>query len=124
MADSERVRQILVNLLSNAIKFTPENGDITIGMKKQNSNMEVYVKDTGSGIPEDKKEKIFSKFEQIKKKKDEIKGAKGTGLGLAIAKGLAELHGGRLRVDSELGEGSTFYFTLKVAAEKEDIKKG
>jgi len=112
-ADEDRFKQVVTNLVNNAIKFTPENGKITVTSAKSDGEfIEVSVKDTGIGIPVDSLEKVFSKFEQVKGVRDKIKGPKGTGLGLTIAKAIVELHGGKIWVESELGKGTTFHFTI------------
>jgi signal transduction histidine kinase len=116
-ADPERTRQVLTNLLSNAVKFTPNNGTITVSavLNSAANRVEVSVRDTGIGIPKDKLDIIFNKFEQVKISKEHITGSKGTGLGLSIIKGILEAQGGTIRVESELGSGSVFTFTLPVA---------
>jgi PAS domain S-box-containing protein len=109
--DSNRFHQILDNLLNNAIKFS-EVGKVEVGynFKKYSSHtvVEVYVKDEGCGIPQNRKDIVFERFRQG----DEESFNDGTGLGLSISKGLVELLGGEIRFESELGKGSTFYFTL------------
>ena len=107
------MRQILTNFLVNAIKFT-HKGSIKIEYTLNESNMLVFsVKDTGIGIPEESQIKIFERFNQIE---ETIKDSrKGTGLGLAISKGFAELMGGKIWVESELGKGSTFCFSIPYA---------
>jgi len=112
LIDGDRTRQIITNLLSNSIKFTPENGKISIGIQDDKEYLQLSVSDTGIGIPQDQISKIFDKFEQVKEVREGIKGPKGTGLGLAIAKSLVEGQGGKIWVESEVGKGSTFYFTL------------
>ncbi|MFN2297454.1 MAG: response regulator, partial [Anaerolineales bacterium] len=113
-ADPIRARQVLLNLLSNSAKFT-ESGSIVIEAKLQ-TNPENYpeivvsVSDTGSGIPADHFPKLFEAFSQVDASPTRRTG--GTGLGLSICKRLVEMHGGRIWVDSILGKGSTFYFTL------------
>lgn len=111
-ADPDRTRQVLTNLLNNAIKFTSENGTITLSAVKKDDAVHVSVKDTGMGIPADELDSVFNKFEQVKGVRQKVKGQKGTGLGLAIVKGIVEGQGGKIRVESELGKGSTFTFTL------------
>jgi len=111
-ADPDRIRQILNNLVSNAIKFTPEQGIITVSAAENQDFLEISVKDSGMGIPGDQIENIFNKFEQVKGIREKVRGQKGTGLGLAIAKILVERQGGTIRVESELGKGSTFRFTI------------
>ncbi len=111
-ADQNKIRQILNNLLSNAIKFTPEKGTITVEVKNNGEYVQVSVGDTGMGVPPDDLEKIFNKFEQVKGVRNRIAGSKGTGLGLAIVKAIVQLHKGDIWVESIMGKGSTFYFTL------------
>lgn len=114
-ADPDRTRQILTNLLNNAIKFTPEKGSINIEAKTIKDDLiEVAVRDSGMGIPEDQVDSIFNKFEQVKGVRQKIGGQKGTGLGLAIVKGLVEGQGGDIRVESEYGKGTVFFFTIPV----------
>jgi len=115
--DEDRLQQILLNLFENAIRFT-EKGQITISAREHDAKIEISVADTGIGIPEDKFESIFLSFEQVDASLEREYG--GTGLGLAITKQLVELHGGNIRVESEVGAGSTFTFTLPVAAGKPD----
>ncbi len=108
-ADEDRVAQILHNLLGNAIKFT-DSGSIVVRARVKNDELVVSVMDTGIGIAEDKVQEIFRAFEQGDSSIDRIYG--GTGLGLAISKQLVEMHGGRIWVESELGKGSVFSFSL------------
>jgi two-component system, sensor histidine kinase ChiS len=119
-ADEDRVSQILYNLVGNAIKFT-EKGKIIISAERQGDRIEVRVTDTGIGIPEDRQDLIFQSFEQGSAAVSREYG--GTGLGLSISKKLVELNGGSIRVESKLGSGSTFIFTLMVSAEKEQEMK-
>ncbi|MBN1183276.1 MAG: PAS domain-containing protein [Bacteroidales bacterium] len=108
--DPYRFRQIISNLIGNAIKFT-EVGSIEFGYYQKDQNyLEFYVKDTGVGIPEDKLAIIFDRFQQINEHKH--LNQKGTGLGLAISMHLTHLLGGEMRVESKVGAGSTFFFTL------------
>ncbi len=111
-ADGDRLNQILYNLLGNAMKFT-EEGEIVISAKVRNREMEISVKDTGPGIAPDYLSHIFEPFNRGVNAED--KGYSGTGLGLGITRRLVELHGGHIRVESRLGKGSTFYFTLPLA---------
>ena len=105
--DRDRVLQILSNLVGNAIKFTPEGGSITIEAHPDAHEVRFSVRDTGRGIPEEELPRIFDRFWQAARKN-----RAGIGLGLSIAKGLVEAHGGRLSVESRLGAGTTFFFTL------------
>lgn len=104
--DEEKFEQVLLNLLSNAIKFTPEEGRIVISAEKAESGLQIWVADTGTGIPDEDKERIFDKFYQVEDAQSRT--SQGTGLGLAICRKLVELHNGRIWVESELGKGSTF----------------
>ena len=109
IADKERLVQIFNNLISNALKFTSE-GFIEIGCRHSGEMIEFYVKDTGIGIPAEYHQKIFDRFRQVEAPYARKFG--GNGLGLAISKNLIELMGGKIRVESKFGEGSTFYFSL------------
>jgi signal transduction histidine kinase len=103
----ERVLQILSNLVGNAIKFTPDEGSISIEARDTGHEVRFSVRDTGQGISEEELPHIFDRFWQAQRKN----GA-GIGLGLSIAKGLVEAQGGRIYVESTLGAGTTFFFTL------------
>ncbi len=123
--DREKVEQILTNLLGNALKFTSEGGEISVSAKpfENEGNMDmvaISVRDSGMGIPEDQLDRIFEKFHQVE---DSLRRSiTGTGLGLAITKGLVEAHHGKVWVESEVGKGSTFTFTLPMSkGEKRDI---
>jgi signal transduction histidine kinase len=107
--DSDKVNAVLINLIKNAIKFTP-SGSIEFGCEKKNSHLEFYVKDTGIGIPKEKKDIIFERFRQGNE--SHSRNVEGTGLGLAISKAFVEMLGGIIWVQSEEGKGSTFCFTL------------
>lgn len=110
-ADEDRMQQILLNLVGNAIKYT-EEGTITISAHEERGRCYISVADTGIGIPHEQFERIFMPFEQASN--TNLTGAGGSGIGLAITKKLVELHGGTIRVDSELGKGSTFTFSLQI----------
>ncbi|MFL5946254.1 MAG: ATP-binding protein, partial [Gaiellaceae bacterium] len=110
--DERRIRQVIFNLLTNAVKFTPAGGFVDVWATQVNGQVSVSVGDTGAGIAAEDLERIFYEFQQTKAG---IEQGEGTGLGLALSKRLVELHGGRIWVDSELGRGSTFVFTLPVA---------
>jgi signal transduction histidine kinase len=105
--DTERVLQVLVNLLSNALKFTPKNGKVSVSVHRVDEELRFAVSDTGIGIATDKLENIFDRFWQASEGD-----RRGSGLGLYISKSIVLAHGGRLWVESKLGEGSTFFFTL------------
>jgi PAS domain S-box-containing protein len=106
-ADSDRIKQVLTNLMGNALKFTPSEGKIVLGFQDKEKEGLFWIKNTGAGIARKDWKRIFEKFQQVGKRSE-----KGTGLGLAITKGLVELHRGRIWMKSEMGAGSTFYFTL------------
>ena len=107
--DERRVRQVIFNLLSNAVKFTPAGGSVDVRATQVNGEVQVSVADTGPGIAAEDLERIFEEFQQTEAGLEQ---REGTGLGLALSKRLVELHGGRIWVDSEVGTGSTFVFTL------------
>ena len=108
--DPDRLLQVFANLLSNAIKFTPRDGRIDLSVEKVGSALQFCVSDTGVGVPAPMLKAIFERFWQVGKNDH-----RGMGLGLYISKCIVEAHGGKLWVDSRLGEGSTFYFTLPAA---------
>jgi signal transduction histidine kinase len=114
--DERRLTQVLLNLVGNAIKFT-DKGEVVISAVASNGSFEVAVRDTGPGISQADQEKIFEEFQQADNSTTKRKG--GTGLGLAIARRIMELHGGRLWVESEIGAGSTFTFSLPVRIEQQ-----
>jgi two-component system, NtrC family, sensor kinase len=109
--DERKVKQVLLNLLSNALKFTPEGGRIDVGASLREQAAEVSVADTGIGIAPADQEAVFEEFRQVG---TADKRAEGTGLGLALSRKFIELHGGKIWVQSEVGRGSTFTFTLPV----------
>lgn len=109
-ADQDRLMQVLNNLLSNAAKFSPEGARVEIRVARHQGTVRISVTDFGPGIPEDFRDKVFSKFTQSDSSDTWAKG--GTGLGLSIAKLIVERHGGRIGFDSRVGLGSTFYFDL------------
>jgi signal transduction histidine kinase len=113
--DERRIVQVLLNLVGNAIKFTDE-GEVRIAASATNGMLSVAIVDTGPGIPEAEQMRIFHEFHQVDSSNTKKKG--GTGLGLAIAKRIVELHGGRIWVKSQVGEGSTFQFELPVRPEQ------
>ncbi len=113
-ADENRLQQILYNLLGNAIKFTDE-GTITVSAKEDGNVLRLSIADTGIGIAEEDISGIFKSFEQVDGTNE--RAHSGTGLGLSVTKQLVELHGGTISVDSELGVGSTFAFTLPISKE-------
>jgi signal transduction histidine kinase len=106
--DSARIKQVLVNLLANAIKFSPQDGIVTLGSSLKGGLLHVFVTDTGPGMNRDVQARLFEKFFQSR----EGKRAGGTGLGLAIARLIVEAHHGSIGVESQPGQGSTFWFAL------------
>ena len=108
--DSASLYQALMNLLENAAKYTPEGGAITLGARREDDEVEFYVRDTGVGIPSDHIPRLFERFYRVDKARSRELG--GTGLGLAIVKHLVLAHDGSVRVESEVGRGSTFYFRI------------
>ncbi|MCM8811777.1 MAG: cell wall metabolism sensor histidine kinase WalK [Candidatus Omnitrophica bacterium] len=108
--DGQRIGQVLINLIGNAIKFTPAGGFIRTQAVQKGEMVEVSVTDSGIGIAKEDLHKVFDRFQQVGERT--ASDISGTGLGLAIAKELVELHGGRIWVESELGKGATFFFTL------------
>jgi signal transduction histidine kinase/DNA-binding response OmpR family regulator len=111
-ADSTRFKQVLMNLLGNAIKFTPNGGRIEVAARLVEDRVRVEVRDNGPGIPPEEQKRIFEAFYRLR---ESGKKTEGTGLGLAITHRLVELHGGELSLNSEIGQGSCFYFCLPVA---------
>ena len=110
VADERKVRQVLLNLLSNAVKFTPDGGRVDVRAELADSAVQIAVRDTGIGIAPEDQELIFEEFRQVGN--DLFRKREGTGLGLTLARKFVSLHGGRIWVQSELGKGSTFTFTL------------
>jgi two-component system, OmpR family, sensor histidine kinase BaeS len=111
--EPDRIRQILVNLLTNAHEYTPEGASIGVTARTVGAEVEISVSDDGPGIPPDQLERIFERFTRGDAGLTQRVG--GTGLGLAISKSLVELHGGSIRAESTVGEGSTFHVRLPIA---------
>ena len=110
-ADHDRIMQTLTNLLSNAIKFSPGGGRIYLSAEQiSEDEAQIEIQDKGRGIPEDKLEQIFDRFQQIDASDSRLMG--GTGLGLAICRSIVLQHGGRIWATSKPGDGSSFFFTL------------
>jgi signal transduction histidine kinase len=110
--DERRLTQhVLVNLIENAIKFTAQ-GEIRVGAKRDDGEIQFWVCDTGIGISADEQENIFESFRQVDGSVTRV--AQGSGLGLTIARKFVEMHGGRIWVESELGQGATFRFTIPI----------
>jgi len=111
-ADKERIEQVVINILSNAIKYTPDGGQINLYSKVVSDGLEIRVKDTGIGIPEEDIPHLFERFYRVEKSRTSETG--GTGLGLAIAKEIIEAHGGTISVESQLNEGTTITIWLPI----------
>jgi signal transduction histidine kinase len=112
MADRRAIKQIVLNLWSNAIKFTPAQGSVSANARREGANVVIEVRDTGVGIPEADLQRIGKPFEQAGDPMRDMR--KGTGLGLSLVASLAELHGGRMRIDSAPGDGTTVTVTLPI----------
>jgi signal transduction histidine kinase len=110
LGDERKIRQVLLNLLSNAVKFTPEGGRVGVTATAADRIVTIAVSDTGIGIAPEDQAAVFEEFRQVGR--DGARKAEGTGLGLALAKKFVELHGGQIGVRSQIGQGSTFTFTL------------
>jgi signal transduction histidine kinase len=109
--DERKIKQVLLNLLSNALKFTPEGGRVDVRATVSDGMAEVSVTDTGVGIAPEDQEAVFEEFRQVGTADKKVEG---TGLGLALSRKFVELHGGRIRVTSQVGVGSTFTFTIPI----------
>jgi signal transduction histidine kinase len=113
--DAQRIAQCLMNLAGNALKFTKQ-GRVEIWVERQGETLVYRVADTGTGIPQDQLESIFAEFRQADSNISREFG--GTGLGLSITKKFVEMHGGRIWAESEVGKGSTFFFSIPLRLEK------
>ncbi|HEY8829759.1 MAG TPA: ATP-binding protein, partial [Candidatus Limnocylindria bacterium] len=112
--DTDKIKQVLLNLLSNAVKYSPDGGAITITTRVAGEMVHVFVRDEGMGIPPDSLEKVFERYSRLES--GATRYIQGTGLGLPISRQIIEMHGGRAWVESTLGEGSVFQFTLPLVA--------
>jgi signal transduction histidine kinase len=121
-ADRTKLRQILYNLISNAIKFTPEKGKVTVSASKKEGMLEIKVLDTGTGLLKEYYEKMFMPF--IQADPSTVLGYGGAGLGLFIVKSFIDLHEGKIHVDSKVGKGSTFTFTLPIDSKESSPSGG
>ena len=110
--NEDRLGQVLVNLLHNAVKFSPDGGVVAVHVRASTKEVIVSVEDHGIGIPKADRSRIFERFYMADKAR---RRGGGTGLGLAIARHVVEAHGGRIRVESEEGRGSTFSFTVPIS---------
>lgn len=120
VCDENRLRQVLGNLVKNAVDFVPDGGKIEMGASVSDSNALFYVKDNGIGIPQDKQRHLFKKFYQVDTSIKRKHG--GTGLGLVICKGIVEGLGGKIWFESKEGEGTIFFFTIPLEAQKVEVK--
>ena len=116
-ADVGKLNQMLLNLVSNAVKFTPEGGRVTIGALRLDDAVEIFVSDNGIGIAASDQEQLFQEFHQL----DSASEKHGTGLGLALTKRFVELHGGKIRLDSEVGKGSVFTLSLPLSRNAPEV---
>jgi signal transduction histidine kinase len=122
-ADEARLVQIITNIISNALKFTPEEGSITLKAhphSTEKNKIQIDISDTGIGIPKEDADKIFLKFYQVKSDQPHKEKVKGTGLGLSIVQQMVKLHKGKIWVESEVGKGTTFSFTLPVISKQKN----
>lgn len=120
--DAKRVRQVLDNLIDNAIKYSEEGTEVRVVAERVGSELRISVADQGIGIPAEELGKVFDRMYRIEQRLTPQLG--GVGLGLAICRGLVEAHSGRIWVESEVGKGSTFYFTLPIQSEAEEYRHG
>lgn len=118
LADADLIRRVMHNLLSNALRHTSSGGNILVEAKSMDSVVQVTVADDGEGIPQEYKEKIFDKFVQAERKRMHLR--TGTGLGLTFCKMVVELHSGKISVESEVGKGSAFTFTLPIQKQEKE----
>jgi two-component system phosphate regulon sensor histidine kinase PhoR len=109
--DKERLKQVMVNLIDNAIKYTPAGGRIAVTCREEGNGVRITVRDTGVGIPAEHLPRIFERFYRVDRERSREAG--GTGLGLAIVKHIVEAHGSNVEIESEVGRGSTFSFSLR-----------
>jgi two-component system sensor histidine kinase VicK len=110
--DAKRIEQVLRNLLDNAIKYSPGGGTVTVHGRRDKWKILILVSDDGIGIPAEEQGRIFERFRRVEN--EVTRRMRGAGLGLSVCQGIVEAHGGRIWVESQLGAGSTFCFTLPV----------
>lgn len=111
--DKEMITRMILNLLDNAVKYTPAGGEIALALTRQNGNAEIVVRDTGIGIPETDRQRVFDRFYRVDKARSRALG--GAGLGLSIVRWIVEVHGGEVHIDSAPGRGSTFTVVLPLS---------
>ena len=119
--DPDKIERIMLNILSNAIKYTPENGLIHVTINSDPEEISVLIKDSGVGIPSEKLNTVFDRFEQVDVSLN--RKCEGSGIGLSIVKNLVHMHGGKIDVNSELGKGSEFIFTIPIKLREENNKE-
>ena len=115
MGDQARLVQVLTNLMSNACKYSPPGSNVYVSLSNGNGMVKCTVKDEGFGIAKEEQQRLFTKF--FRSQNPDIRQSNGTGLGLSISKAIVELHDGEIGFESDLGEGSTFWFTVPVATQ-------
>jgi signal transduction histidine kinase len=118
LGDNTLLRQAIKNLVENAVKYTPGPGQVEVRLYKQNGSLVVSVHDTGIGIATADQRRLFEKFYRIRRR-DTVH-IRGTGLGLAIVKSIADLHGGRVWLESKLNQGSTFYLAVPLRSPEDE----
>ena len=111
-ADESKIESVIINLINNAIKFTPENGRVSISVETADGQMSIRISDTGMGIPAEALPKIFNRFYRVYRPGKQIQG---TGLGLSIVNKIVSMHNGRIEVESEVGQGTTFTVFIPLA---------
>jgi signal transduction histidine kinase len=112
LANRRSIEEVISNLLTNAIKYTPDGGSVTLSAGVERGYVRISVKDTGFGIDRDDLDRIFERFYRVKNDKTRL--ITGTGLGLAIVKSIMDAHNGMIRVESEIGQGTTFHVYLPI----------
>ena len=117
--DKGMIEEVILNLFSNAVKYSPEKTSITISVEGKENELVIAVKDEGYGISKESLPEIFDKFYRVTDNEN-VRDIEGSGLGLSLVKEIVELHGGLVWVESQIGKGSTFYFSIPVTNEFDD----